>query len=505
MTALRSVVLPGAAAPQVRVGKAWAWPLLVLATGLAVLGAAFAMEIQAAIATWERSAAYNHCWLVLPVAVWLGWTRRQRLAGLQPAPSLLGAVMALGAGLAWLVAERLDVMEGRQLAALGVMLALVLAVLGWRVCRVMAAPLGYLVFLVPFGGFLVPVLQQWTAWMIVAGLTLLGIPHYADALHIELAVGTFLVAEACAGLRFVIASLAFGALYAIVMFRSTPRRLAVMALALVVPVIANGLRALGIVLLGHYLGSAEAAAADHIIYGWVFFSLVILLLTLAGLPFRQDMTEPPMAIYAPAPPWRGWTLGRAAALAMVSGLAAPGLVASLYHGPVTAPVTRPAALAMPAGCVPANGAAVRCGSMTMTAQILLFPPGSKWSAVVAERQRLAGQDDEAMTFSVRSDTANWQVRQSPGRVAAVAIAAWHGGEVADDGLRARAMRAWQGLVGAGGRPVLAVVMLEGDEPALAAAIRQGRALLRQTLELQGGLDAAGIAAIAEHLSRGPQS
>ncbi|MBX9750767.1 MAG: exosortase [Roseococcus sp.] len=167
-----------------------------------------------------------------------------------------------------------------------------LGVFGWRLFRAFAVPLGYLVFLVPFGAFLVPQLQEVTAWMIVAGLSLLGIPHFVDALIIEIPAGIFFVAEACAGLRFLIASLAFGGLYAAVMFRSPGRRVAVMVLALVVPVVANGLRALGIVLLGHHLGSAEAAAADHLIYGWVFFTLVILLLVVAGLPFRQDEPEP---------------------------------------------------------------------------------------------------------------------------------------------------------------------------------------------------------------------
>ena len=35
------------------------------------------------------------------------------------------------------------------------------------------------------------------------------------------------------------------------------------------------------------------AAADHLIYGWLFFSLVIGLLITAGLPFRQDIAPPP--------------------------------------------------------------------------------------------------------------------------------------------------------------------------------------------------------------------
>jgi exosortase len=165
---------------------------------------------------------------------------------------------------------------------------LVLTVFGERVCRAMTAPLAYLVFLVPFGAFTTPALQDVTAWMIELGLRFWGISYYRDGLLIQTTAGLFHVAEACAGLRFLIAALAFGALYAFVLFRSPGRRILVMVLALVVPVVSNGIRALGIVVIAEYLGSADAAAADHVIYGWGFFSAVLLLLTLAGLPFRED-------------------------------------------------------------------------------------------------------------------------------------------------------------------------------------------------------------------------
>ena len=73
------------------------------------------------------------------------------------------------------------------------------------------------------------------------------------------------------------------------MYRSWKRRAAFIVVSIIVPVIANGLRVLGIVVLGYILSSAEAATADHLIYGWVFFSMVSIILILLGLPFRQDV------------------------------------------------------------------------------------------------------------------------------------------------------------------------------------------------------------------------
>ena len=140
-----------------------------------------------------------------------------------------------------------------------------LAILGWRLWWALLGPLLYLYFLVPFGEFLTPKLQDITAVFIRHGVVVLNIPAYVDGYTIEIAAGTFYVAEACAGLRFLIASIAFGVLYALLVYRSPIRRTAFILISIVVPIIANGFRALGIVALGHYLGSADAAAADHVL------------------------------------------------------------------------------------------------------------------------------------------------------------------------------------------------------------------------------------------------
>jgi exosortase/archaeosortase family protein len=180
----------------------------------------------------------------------------------------------------------------------------------------------YLVFLVPFGAFVTPALQQFTAAFVNIGLSVLGIPHTGDAFQIEIPEGRFYVAEACAGLRFLIASIAFGALYAVTMFRDGWRRVIYIAVACVVPVIANGVRALGIVTAGHLVGSAQAAAADHIIYGWLFFSVVILLLALAGLPFKQVPAPVPAGVGLMPEESRGWRPPLIACLPMLAAAAA---------------------------------------------------------------------------------------------------------------------------------------------------------------------------------------
>ncbi|MGK7861178.1 exosortase A [Falsiroseomonas sp. E2-1-a4] len=489
-----NVILP--ARPATGVHGGWGLPLAALGLGLLAFGLLFQAEVAAAVATWDRSATYNHCWLVLPIAIWLAWVRRDRLKVLRPEPSLLLALPALAGALAWIVAERLGIMEGRQLVLIGLVWVLVLATLGWRIALAMAAPLAYLIFLVPFGEFATPFLQDVTLQMILVGLRFFEIPHYADGLVIEIPAGTFLVAEACAGLRFLIAAIAFGALYALVMFRSPGRRLMVMLLAVGVPVLANGIRALGIVLLGHHLGSAEAAAADHLIYGWVFFSVVLLLLVVAGLPFRQDGAVAPVAHdpLAPLRPQRVAPARGVAVAALAVGLAATGpLAAARLDAGVAPPQVQDAALTAPDGCV-AEGLALRCAGLVATARLMQFAADANWAGVAAARRAAAGAvNDDALTFGVQAPGMAWQVRHVTGRSALVAVAAWRDGVAAGDGLRSRAAQALSALRGGTARPVLVVVDLVPEDAAaldVAQASRVMRAVLAAQRQSLGAVAAA---------------
>jgi exosortase A len=262
--------------------------LPALAIGLLVILGLFNAEVVAALSVWVDSTAYNHCFLVIPIVAYLLWDRRDLLAQSIPSPNFWLGLSAIPVIMVWMVAERLGIMEGRQLMMMTLVEILFLTVLGWRLAYQLAGPLLYLYFLVPFGAFIVPTLQDFTTSFIVHGLNLLNVPNYSDARTIEIPEGTFLVAEACAGLRFLIASFAFGCLYSLLVYRTPLRRWVFVLVSLIVPIIANGFRALGIVVLGHILGSAQAATADHLIYGWVFFSVVILVQIALGLPFRQD-------------------------------------------------------------------------------------------------------------------------------------------------------------------------------------------------------------------------
>jgi exosortase A len=435
--------------------------ILPLAVGVCLLGVLFPTEIFSAIQTWRDSTAYNHCFLIIPIVIYMIWDRREVLTGVAAQPAPIWALAAVPVAAVWLAAERLGIMEGRQLATVTFAEVLFLSVLGPRFWWALCGPLLYLYFLVPFAAFLTPWLQDVTTDFVRHGLDLLGIPAYVDGHVIQIPQGTFFVAEACAGLRFLIASVAFGCLYALVMYRRPARRGAFILASFIVPIIANGIRALGIVYLGYLLNSAQAAAADHIIYGWFFFSFVILMLIVAGLPFRED-GMPIASRHMPLHENARWPRVTTAVVIVVcmAGLG-PAAAFGLRQATMAEPII-PAGIEIGSGCTTevrtqTHGARVVCDIGAFDVVWRVFSPHATAGTVMAARWQLtAAVQTESLSESWLANSA-WRVMQSNDPPQLMAAVVWVEGRPVRPGLAMRLRMAVDSIIGAAVRPLVMAV------------------------------------------------
>jgi exosortase A len=243
---------------------------------------------------WSISASFNHCFLIFPICGYLIWLKRAALANMVPQPSVWGLGIIVGASLCWLMGHVASVSMVQQFAFILVLQGIFLAVLGLKIGRLLVFPLAYMVFAVPFGRFLIAPLQDVTAFFVVKGLRLFDIPVFLDGIFISIPTGNFEVAEACSGVRFLIATAALGTLFAYVTYQSRIRQLGFVALSIIVPIVANGFRAFGIVLTAYLSNNELAVGIDHVIYGWVFFAIITVILLLVGMTFRDDDPADPV-------------------------------------------------------------------------------------------------------------------------------------------------------------------------------------------------------------------
>ena len=118
---------------------------------------------------------------------------------------------------------------------------------------------------------------------------------FREALQFIIPSGSWSVVQACSGIRYLMASVMVGTLFAYLNYRTNRKRWAFVGVAILTPLVANWLRAYMIVMLGHLSGNRLAVGVDHIIYGWVFFGIIMLAMFMIGARWSDPDAEPVLA------------------------------------------------------------------------------------------------------------------------------------------------------------------------------------------------------------------
>ncbi len=312
----------------VPVASPWRRAGLLFALGFASLVAIYIDTVLDLWDGWGRTGTFAHGYIIFPVSAWLVWRLRHRLALTVPKAQPLALVPLAGCGLLWLAGHSAGVHAPEQYAFVAMVPCLVWAVFGNDVTKRILYPLAFLFFAVPAGDFLMPTLMDHTADFTVAALRLSGVPVFREGNYFTIPSGNWSVVEACSGLRYLIASITLGVLFAYLNYRGAWRRAAFIVAAILVPIVANWLRAYMIVMIAHLSSNKLATGVDHLIYGWLFFGLVMMLLFWVGNFWRDDDESDlaaPAAGQVPAAPATGGSSTRALALvtAAVIAVAAP--------------------------------------------------------------------------------------------------------------------------------------------------------------------------------------
>jgi len=288
------------------IAKPWTAVCVVAAAGMVALVALYFSTVASAVHLWNTSAAYNYAYLILPISAGLIWSERAELAKAVPIPTLWGIGVAGAFSAVWLLADLLGIDEGRHLAFVGMMQGLALALLGWRIYRFLAFPLLYLFFLVPTGTFLLTPLQTLAHQANVFLLKASGVPVFAEGFLIQVPAGSFLVEPGCAGLNFLLVAFALSLLYGRLTYESTFARVMCVVVALLTSIAANIIRIYLIIGLAQFTDRRIDISADHLLYGWGFFGVVMLAAMWLGMKIKAAPAQPrklPAQMSAP-PVWQ---------------------------------------------------------------------------------------------------------------------------------------------------------------------------------------------------------
>lgn len=258
---------------------------LYMAFGVALLLVWFSVYFQALAhmaQVWSDSETFKHCFFIIPISLYLIYEKRVELKSVRYRPTWIVAVPLILTQILFVLADQFSIQLFAHFSAVTTLVLLLWGYLGHQAFRIILFPAMYLYFCVPFGEEFVPYLQIITADISCVLLQLVGIPVYREGLYLYLPNGTFHVAEACAGIRFLIGTFALGVLLAYLNYQYWWKRALYAVVCATLPIIANGIRAFGIMVIGYSTDMKRAVGADHLVYGWFFFLFVLILLFLLG-------------------------------------------------------------------------------------------------------------------------------------------------------------------------------------------------------------------------------
>ena len=255
---------------------------------LVALAAGFFVVYSAVITTlvhdWRTNDNDSHGFLIVPIALYFAWERRERLRNATRRPSVLGIVVIIGS-LAMLVAGMLGAeLFLTRMSIIGTATGIVLYVWGREHLRTLAFPLAFLLLMVPLPAILFNQIAFPLELLAsrVGELTLssLAIPVLREGNVIVLSTTSLEVAEACSGIRSLIALLTLGIVFGYFVDSRVSVRTAIALATVPVAVVANGLRVAGTGVAAHYYGPGVADGFFHMFSGWLVFVVAFAMLVL---------------------------------------------------------------------------------------------------------------------------------------------------------------------------------------------------------------------------------
>jgi EpsI family protein len=132
------------------------------------------------------------------------------------------------------------------------------------------------------------------------------------------------VVEACGGIRYLLSSIFIGAVFAYLTFTQTHKRVLFMVWSVVMPLLANWLRAYVIVMVAHHSNNEWGMGVSHLALGWIIFGIAVFVGFAVGARWRDPQPEVPRG----GPAMAGSSLAVMLAASVLAAAIPPGIARS---------------------------------------------------------------------------------------------------------------------------------------------------------------------------------
>jgi EpsI family protein len=258
---------------------------------------------------WESLKYWVHTWLtdfnyhsgfIMPLlCFYIVWTKRDLLAHTPIKPSKSGLLVIIVGMLFYIGGQAAYTKTAQQFSFFILIPGIILHYFGFRVLRRLSVALVVLVFMTPYAELFYSHIQQFITWACAEILLLFDVPAYVESTYIQLPNLCVQIAPGCTGIRFMTAIFPLGLTIAYLHFNSWRKKILVLLVSAVLPIVANMLRIVIMLTVALHGNPIFVTGTAHIVYGYsVFLVALLILFAFVGLlkPCRAAQFSKPKEI-----------------------------------------------------------------------------------------------------------------------------------------------------------------------------------------------------------------
>ena len=242
---------------------------------------AFFPVLSSLVTLWSNSDDYSHGFFIIPISIYIVWTKKEKLAQMTIMPSNWGALLIGFSLLMYLFSKFAGIQTLATFSILPLISGVVIYLLGFKIFLECIFPLTFLAFMLPipsqFYSSLTNPLQILVTNVTVWTATLFNIPVFQEGNVIHLPDRTLQVVEACSGLRSLVTLLTLAAVFGYFSLKSNFLRVILFVTGIPAAIVVNIIRVFIMVIAFYYFDFDLTTGSLHTIFGTVIFILAMLI------------------------------------------------------------------------------------------------------------------------------------------------------------------------------------------------------------------------------------
>ncbi len=240
---------------------------------------AFFPVLKKLVLNWSTSDDYSHGFLIIPLSLYIIWSKKEILKKVTINPSIPGLFLILFSLVAYIAAYYAEISTIASFSLVSLIIGMVIYFFGFPMLKELVFPIAFLLFMIPvpaqiYASLTLP-LQLFVSTISSFVSNTIGVPVFRDGNIIQIPDHTLQVVSACSGLRSIVSLLALSAVFGFFTLKSNLLRTILLLSGIPISIFVNIIRILLMIMAFHYFNFDLAKESMHTLFGITIYLLAL--------------------------------------------------------------------------------------------------------------------------------------------------------------------------------------------------------------------------------------